>query len=317
MHILLTGGTGFLGGHLVETLTAAGHTLTLLARQSSKTAFAESHGAHILRGSLTDRTFLAQSMKDVDAVVHAAGGGIVKTTRDYYAGNTHTTEALLEALSPSVRDFVLISSLAAHGPCGEDPAHEAEPDLPRSHYGKSKLAAERATRQCNARVTILRPPALYGAGEYRMVPLFRAASRGVVPTVHPQGQLSLLSGRDCAEVVRAALAPDHRGGVFYVAEPHAISRHQMATAIARSAGHSRVLPLPPPLIRSLGMMGEGLSVLRGAPMMMNRDKARDMCEAHQHASPARAAKVLGWIAKDRFVDQAKAIREAYVAKGWL
>ncbi|MFK8000362.1 MAG: NAD-dependent epimerase/dehydratase family protein [Polyangiales bacterium] len=322
MRVLVTGGTGFLGGHIALELQNGGHEPIVFARSSSNTAALEARGVEIRRGAFDNPSSLRAACEGVDAVVHAAGGGVVREVADYYRSNSESTEALLASLRGDTH-FVLISSLAAHGPAlrtraGFDTpvAFADDADAPTSHYGKSKLRAERACLDSKVPCTILRPPALYGAGEYRMVPLFRLAQRGVVPTVHPKGTLSLLSGRDCARAVVCSLEGAHEG-LFYVSEPRPITRHAMAKAIARFAGHSRVLAIPQSVVLGAGRVSEALSAARGKRAMFNRDKAADICAPHQSCDPAHAESTLEWQAEDRFVDSTRGIGLAYQDKGWL
>jgi nucleoside-diphosphate-sugar epimerase len=322
MRVLVSGGTGFLGGHIVQELKDAGHEPIVFARSSSNTKPLEKRGIEVRRGAFDAPASLRKACDGVDAVVHAAGGGVVRKIADYYRANSESTEALLASMRPEMR-FVLISSLAAHGPAlrkraGFDTpvAFEDDADRPTSHYGKSKKRAELACANSTQRCTLLRPPALYGAGEYRMVPLFRLAQRGVVPTVHPEGTLSLLSGRDCARAVVCALGSEHEG-MFYVSEPHPITRHAMAKAIARFGGHSRVISVPQSVVQGAGRLSEALAAARGKHAMFNRDKAADICAPHQSCDPTHAETSLGWKAKERFIDSTCDIGRAYQDKGWL
>lgn len=323
MRVLVTGGTGFLGGHLVEELEKAGHEPIVFARSTSKTGHFEDKGILVRRGAFDDSASLRRACEGVDAVIHAAGGGVVREVSDFYRANTESTKALLASLTTQT-DFVLISSLAAHGAAQRSRhgfatpvAFEDDDDAPSSHYGKSKKLAEQACQKAPQRCTILRPPALYGAGKYRMAPLFRLAKRGFVPTVHPRGTLSLLSGGDCARAAVAALSASHDGGVFYVAEPEPITRLAMAKAIARVGGHSRVVSVPPLLLRGAAVLSEGISSLRGATAMFNRDKAADMCAPHQSCDPRKAESAFAWRAEERFVTSTLKIARAYQAKGWI
>lgn len=322
MRVLVTGGTGFLGGHIVQELRSVGHESIVFARNSSNTRSLEQSGVEIRRGAFDEPESLRAACQGVDAVVHAAGGGVVREVADYYRANSESTEALLASIDPE-NHFVLISSLAAHGPARrrrasfDTPvAFEDDGDAPTSHYGKSKKRAERACIQSPAPCTILRPPALYGGGEYRMVPLFRLAQRGVVPTVHPNGTLSLLSGRDCARAVVCSLEGAHEG-LFYVSEPRPITRQAMAKAIAGFAGHSRVLAIPQGVVLGAGRVSEALSAARGKRAMFNRDKAADICAPHQSCDPSLAESTLDWQAEDRFIGSTPAIGRAYQEKGWL
>lgn len=296
-----------------------GHQITAFARASSQTASLEAAGVRVVRGDLRRVEDVSVAAEDSDAIVHAAGGGIVRDLRGFYEGNTETTRALVAGAPKRLEHFVLISSLAAHGPSGRTPATEDDVDSPRSHYGRSKLAAERAAMRLGerARVTVLRPPALFGPGEHRMVALFQSASRGVVPMVHPTGSLSMLSGADCASAVGAALDGAHEG-MFYVAERKPISREAMARAIGRGVGRSvRVVPIPTAAMHCIGVVAEGVAHARGRTAMINRDKVADMVSPHQTCDPRLAIDTLDWAPSERFVDAAPDIASAYRERGWL
>lgn len=303
MKVLVTGATGFLGSHLLAQLREAQIAVRAFARPTSRTSRAESLGAEVLRGSLLSVDDVRRAFEGVDAVVHAAGGGLALDPAAIFAANTETTKTLVRCAPAGLGRFVLVSSLAAHGPSRlARPATEADPDAPRSVYGESKLEAERHTDALSCHVTILRPPALYGEGEHRMDPLLDAARRGVVPMVHPGGTVSLLSGADCAAAIVRALSAEHPGGRYYIAEPAPITRGTMARTLGRRVGRPdvRVVPLPPATLRAAATLAEVRARL-GAPLVLTRDKVRDVLCRHQACDPSRAMKELGWRPKDSFI----------------
>jgi len=320
VRVLVTGATGFLGHHVVEALVARGHEVRALARAQSRAESIEALGASVVRGSFDERESLRRAA-EVDAIVHAAGGGIVRSTADFYRGNTDTTRALLEAAPSTLARFLLVSSLAAHGPSrGLVPDDESVPDAPVSHYGRSKLLAEEAALACVDRfpVTALRPPALYGPGEHRMVGLFRAAERGLVPMVHPSGTLSMLHGADCAQVIARALEVPHESGAYFAAEPRAYGRREMAELIGRAVGRRvRVLPVPPSAMRAIGAAVELAGAIRGRPVMLSRDKAADATQRHQSCDASRARRLLAWSPVHDFEAGAREAYADYRRRGWL
>ena len=299
---LVTGATGFVGGHLVPLLVEGGWAVRAFARPTSQTAHLEALGVEVYRGSLTDDGDVLRALAGTEAVIHAAGGGLSLEEADIFAANTETTATLVRNAPASLARFVLVSSLAAHGPSSAGrPATERDADAPRSAYGRSKREAERHLDELSCRAVVVRPPALYGDGERRMDPLLAAARRGLVPTVHPRGEISLLSGRDCATAIVAALEGTHAHGVYYVAEPEPISRAAMARALgARVGKRVVVIPLPPPLVRAAAAFAEARARLLGAPLPISRDKVRDILQPHQACDPSRAREELGWSARDRF-----------------
>jgi nucleoside-diphosphate-sugar epimerase len=321
MRVLVTGATGFLGGELVELMRERGWHVRAFARATSRTEALEARGVEVVRGSFARIETLADAARGCDAVVHAAGGGIVRRPEDFERANVATTKQLLAGVRAAggTGRFVLVSSLAAHGPSAPSrPAREPETDQPRSLYGKSKRAAEEATLGESFPVTIVRPPALYGPGEHRLVPLFRAALRGVVPMVHPQGTLSMLSGRDCAEAIARVLEVEPEARTLFVAEPRIYGRREMAELVGAAVDRRvRVVPIPVPVLRAAALGSELAGRLRDAPVAFTRDKVKDLSAAHQCADPSRAMEELFWSARDDFASGARAMAQAYRAKGWL
>lgn len=318
MRVLVTGATGFLGLHLCRALTARGHIVRAFARPTSRTGEIEALGVEVVRGALSDPEALRPAM-ETDAVVHAAGGGIVREVADFYRGNTDTTRALIEAAPSTLRRFVLVSSLAAHGPSpGPTPHADGAPDAPVSHYGRSKRAAEALALASPLPVTCLRPPALYGPGEHRMVGLFRAAERGVVPMVHPRGTMSMLHGADCAEVIARALETEHPRGAYFVAEPAPYPRAEVARLIGAAVGQRvRVLPVPSLAMKALGAAAELAGRLRDRPVMLSRDKAADATQPHQSCDPRRAMQTFDWAPAHDFERGAREAYADYRRRGWL
>ncbi|MEZ4441247.1 MAG: NAD(P)-dependent oxidoreductase [Polyangiaceae bacterium] len=322
MRVVVTGATGFLGHHLVRALLAEGHEVVAFARLESRTASLEALGITVARGSLFDAGDRQRILDGAEVVVHAAGGGMVGAREDILRANTETTRALVEAAPNTLQHFVLISSLAAHGPSEPDrPAIESDPDRPQSAYGESKCLAEGIALAARARfrVTALRAPALYGPGEHRLLPLFRLARRGVIPMVHPEGTLSLLHGADCARAVtRAIAATEADSGVYYLAEPRRYRRSEMARLIAAAVGReARILPIPTLGIRAAGRASEVWARLSGQPSPLSRDKVRDLVGRHQACDPTRAIHAFAWQPAMAFREGAVETYRDYLARGWL
>ncbi len=306
MTVLVTGATGFLGTLLVRLLAERGVRVRAFARATSRTATIEALGAEVVRGSFEDAASLATATRGVVAVVHAAGGGIARSVAEIYDNNTRSTRALVDAAREAgCCRFVLVSSLTARDQ--------------RSHYGKSKRAAEVAALEASGsmQVVVLRPPALYGPGEHRMVPLFAAARRGFVPTVHPTGTLSMLHGADCAEAIARALEGD-ASGVFFVGEERIYGRREMAELIGRAVGRRvRVVSIPAPALRIAARASELWGRLRDRPVMFGVDKTRDVLYPHQCGDPRPAFDALGWRTERSFEAGAREALQGYVERGWL
>src|SRR6185369_4013841 len=170
MTILVTGGSGFLGSHIIEQLSQAGRPVRALLRRSSDTKFLRSlSNVELVDGAIDDRASLERAVAGVEAVVHSAGLVKARNLDEFMRVNARGTENLLAACLPlgnSLKRFVQVSSIAVGGPSdayGNPFSVDATP-RPVTDYGRSKLAAERAvlSKQDQLKVTVIRPPAIYG-----------------------------------------------------------------------------------------------------------------------------------------------------------
>ncbi len=326
MKVLLTGATGFLGGHTVTELLGRGWQVRAFARHSSKTAHLEARGIEIFRGDLLDAGDLTSALAGVDAVVHAAGGGQHLRVADVYENNRDTTIRLVEAAlagSSPLRRFVLVSSLAAHGPSPDGaPRPAAAPPSPQSHYGRSKAEAERVVleRASALPVSVLRPPAVYGPGDTRMLPIFQAVGRGLLPTIGRGRTVSIVYGPDCARAIADLVAVEHEsGGVFPICDGGSHRWDEVVDAIAAAFGRRRPLKLPVPvgLLRLAATINEARARRAGRAVPFTRDKVRDLAHRHWVCESADLERAIGWRPRVALVEGMATTLSAYREAGWL
>jgi len=221
MRVLVTGGAGFIGSHIVDALVADDHDVTVL--DDLDTGFRENVNARarLVIGSVADEDLVRDTMQGCDLVFHQAAHKAVlrSVERPLITDtvNTHGTLTILKAaLDAGVGRVVHASSSSVYGGAATLPTTETEPTNPRSPYAVSKLAAEHycrifndlygletvALRYFNVYGARQRPDATYAA----VIPLFvDALLRGRRPVVHGDG----LQSRDftyISDVVDANLA---------------------------------------------------------------------------------------------------------------
>jgi nucleoside-diphosphate-sugar epimerase len=212
MRVAVTGATGFVGSHVIRRLTANGHQVRILARRMPIAALSPDKPLEVVLGDLDDQAALHRLVSGVDAVIHVAG--IIKARRvaEFHKVNVEGTRhvaAALAGVSPELR-VIHVSSLAAR-----------EPGL--SPYCASKRGGEEAIKALAnpARLTIIRPPAVYGPGDAEIFPMFKAASLGVLayPAAR-RSRVSLIHGADLAAAIVAAVESQGLDPVYELDDGH-------------------------------------------------------------------------------------------------
>src|SRR5512143_2862951 len=301
MRVLVTGGTGFLGSHLVESLLEdPGCEVFALARDPSKPRWLEGiDGVRFLAGDLRNLPGLPAGL---DCVYHLAG--LTKTLRpsEYYSVNRDGTANLLRALKGlgNRPRFVHLSSLAAVGPSTAGRGvREDDPPLPVSIYGESKLAAEAEVLRCADRlsVVILRMAAIYGPRDEDFLEMFRWIRRGIRPVLGSRKILSLIYVRDAVRACRKAGDPGRPSGeIFNIAHPRTCSWDEVGRIAASFLGKKPLpvrLPVWSAYLASLASEGVG-RLFGGGNTLFNMSKARQMKPDAWLADVRKARRELGF-----------------------
>jgi dihydroflavonol-4-reductase len=223
MNVLVTGATGFTGGHLAVHLARQGHGVRALVRPRSLERFTQSDasraGVEAVPGDLTDRESVRRASEGVEVVYHIAATYREAGQPDsaYRAINIEGTRHVLEgAVANRVRRVVHCSTGGVHGHIAHPPANEDAPFAPGDIYQETKLEAEVLARDFGAsqpiEVVVARPIGIHGPGDTRFLKVFRGIKRGRFAILGP-GTIyyhltyidDLVEGfRLCGEVPRAA-----------------------------------------------------------------------------------------------------------------
>lgn len=280
---LITGATGFVGGHLVRRLAEAGWTIRALVRPSSDTRELDRAGAERVPGDLSDPAALRRGADGADTVFHLAAATIAPDEAGYRRANDEGTRNVVDGVltcSRRPRRLVYLSSYAACGPAREGrPRRADETPEPLTTYGRTKLAGEAAVHraaEAGVQTVILRAPPVYGPGDRALLPYFRLVARRLAPApAGPELRTHMIYVDDLAAAVQRAA--DASPGTYAVAEPVEHPWSAVVGEIARAVGRRPLrVPLPPALVRGAGALAERFGGLLGGAGVFNREKAEEM-----------------------------------------
>ena len=301
--VLVTGASGFVGGHVVHALRARGIAVRCLVRRTSSLEFIKPLDPELVFGDVTDPATLLPAIAGVDAVVHCAGLTKAPSRCRYFHVNEEGCRNLFAACRTrkgQIGRIVHISSLAALGPSpdGRPVTEDASPH-PVSDYGESKLAAQRIAQSHmdELPVSIVVPPAIYGPRDVDFCVYFKWVRRGLVPLIGTGSRrLSLIYVKDLAEAVAMVLGSDRASGRTYLVDDGCI---QTWTSLANTIGSAmartpRQMHLPVALAIAMGIIGDVRSRLTGKAWVVNSQKIREFLQTSWTCSSQRIRAELGF-----------------------
>jgi nucleoside-diphosphate-sugar epimerase len=299
--LAITGGTGFVGAHVIDAALAAGYEVNALTRREQPAR----EGVEWIAGALADRDALERLVTGTDAIVHVAGVISAPDAAGFERGNVAGTLAMLAAATAAgVRRFVHVSSLAAR-----------EPKL--SLYGTSKAKAEELVQSSGLNWAIVRPPAVYGPGDKETLELFKMAKRGQI-YLPPAGKLSLLHVDDLAELL---LALTRRGAPKKLViepddgRPGGWTHREFGAALARAVGVSARTISTPRFLLALGSRLDRL--IRRDRAKLTHDRVAYFCHPDWVVSSGHSPPEGLWRPRVETLQGLKQTAEWYRAQGWL
>ena len=329
----VTGGTGFVGSHLVEELLRRGvDDVRCLVRTDPK--WLSDLDVTTVRGDLSDVEVLWEALGGVDEVYHVAGRTRAPTQDEFYEANVQATLNLLGAVQQAAPDLdrvLLTSSLAAVGRCEQDVATEDVPLRPVSMYGRSKAQMEEAlherpetTPESYAErlpLTVVRPPAVYGPRDRDILDFFRAVKQHLCPVVGGGSArtLSMVHVQDLARgMVDACRHPDTVGETYFLgsSRPYAWNEVKRAATAALDTW-AVTIPVPGPLLGVVGTAAEAWGALTGTHPPLNRDKTREIRHACTACSIEKASRDFDYAPTTALDEGVAETLRWYDDQGWL
>jgi nucleoside-diphosphate-sugar epimerase len=297
----ITGGTGFVGSHLVDVALAAGHHIKVLTRREQPSR----EGVQWIAGDLEDRAAIHQLVTDVDAVIHVAGVISAPDAAGFDKGNVEGTLTMLAAATAGgIHRFIHVSSLAAR-----------EPKL--SLYGASKARSEELVRSSGLEWVIVRPPAVYGPGDKETLELFRMAKLGVI-LMPPHGHVSVLHADDLSRLLLALAGDAAPSSILVEADDGkrgGWSHRQFARELGRAVGTRPAIVSAPGLFLKLAARADQL--VRGPKAKLTADRAAYFSHRNWVADPKLGPPPELWEPQIQTERGLKETADWYREKGWL
>lgn len=253
--VLVTGATGYTGKKLVEKLARGGANVRAVARTSSDIAPLQETPIQWFRGEVFDELTIREAMAGAQYVFHVAAAfrEAKSSEQDYWNVHVKSTQLLAEAALriPDFRRFVHVSTMGVHGHIECPPGDETSPFKPGDDYQRTKAEAElwlnNFARQNHLPYTIIRPCAIYGPGERRLLKLFRMATGRVFPILGKGScWYHLVHVEDLTNaMILSALEEKTLGEAFLIGASEPIRLEDMARLIGEVFHRNpRILRLP-------------------------------------------------------------------------
>jgi dihydroflavonol-4-reductase len=321
MRAFVTGGTGFIGSHLVDILLARDVEVFVLVRNPEKEPALLKKRVRVLRGDLFSIPALPAGL---DIVFHLAGKTRSLKSADYYTVNQRGTASLFHSLEglKGLPRIVLLSSQAAAGPSdGRRPVLESDRPRPITHYGKSKLRAEAEALKFKGRLslTIVRASAVFGPLDRDFLAYFKMATRGILLSFPERKEASLIYVKDLAEALFiCAQTSLPSGEIFNIANASPYTWEDLGRAAAAALGKTcRRVKVPYSLIYLFTLLSEAGYHLTRNPGLFSREKYREFIQPGWLVDVRKAAELLSF--KPRYTLE-QAVEETmawYITQKWL
>ncbi len=289
--MLITGASGFIGGFLVDEALARGYRVTVTVRPTSRLERLRGKPVRMVKADFSDARGLEtlfNSLPRFECVIHNAGATRAVHPGEFYEVNQGNTRRLLAALATVDRipgKFIFISSLAACGPGGPrsgKPVNRLPGVRPVSHYGRSKLAAEKEVQISGMPWLIFRPTAVYGPGDRDFLQTIRLIAKGIDLQVGRGRQdLSFLYVKDLARLVLDAVESPVAGKCYCVSDGRTYGPACLGASVSRCLGKpARHISVPLFAAMTIAFLSASLARLTRRPSLLGIGKIRELAAAN-------------------------------------
>jgi len=302
VRVAVTGGTGFVGSHVVELLLERGMEANCLVLPGQGPVWLEGKPVAFFEGNVAVPSSLGPFLLGCDAIVNIAGLTRAWDEEEFMAVNARGAVNLVEAalaISGGPRHIISMSSLAVVGPCAEGRcADEEDPLSPITPYGRSKAALESALRAYEGRMhsTFIRAPGVYGPRDRDFLQYFKLVKRGLRIIVGKRNVMSLLYVKTLARAIVSCLQNSVAyGQAFFIADDGEYDWDDFSAIVERALGKKTLrLHVPDNFVALAAFLSETAKPLMRRPPLLDRNKLLEMRQSRWVVSTAKARRLIGF-----------------------
>ncbi len=327
MRFLVTGGTGFIGSHIVEAILKRGWDAICLVRDPYNLRHLS--GLPVVACSMDGLSDVVLRGGPLDYVIHLGGVTRARDYEQYRRVNVQWTGELLGLcadgrLGPLPKRFVLVSSQSAAGPSDDSgrPVEETRPPCPVSLYGRSKLEAEETAAAYTERlpITIIRPPTVFGPRDRDVLNVFLWARRGIAAYIAGRARLvSIVYVEDLVQgILHAAMAPQAVGETYFLANREPVVWREFCLLVGEVL-EKKVYEVAVPVtaLKIAALAGDVVNKLTGSTPLMRTEKLEEMRQMAWVCSGEKAFRELGWEPPTPLREAVARTAAWYIERGWI
>lgn len=323
MKAFITGGTGFIGSHLIDFLLDKGIEIYALVRDLNDLKWLKGLNINLLEGDLFS---IPAIPADIDTIFHVAGFTKASKSADYYTVNQQGTASLFQSLQSQQilpKKVIYLSSIAAAGPSlDKKPVKEDDAPHPTTPYGKSKLMGEWEALNFKEvyPIVIVRAGAVFGPRDRDFLHYLNLIKKGILPSLSSQQRLlSLCYIKDLLQALDLCSQKELESGeIINVADPRPYSWDEFGIAAGKAMGKTLKRVRIPHSILYLGaLISEIGGKVRSKPNIFDRDKYREMKETAWIADVRKAIEKLSFSPQYSLQEALQETIDWYLDNNWL